>query len=65
MKDQNKTRQHRLTEAFAGKTVVSVDGSCINVVHFTFSDGTKASVDAEEFHAGIPIVQLGEGWAQG
>jgi len=65
VKDPNKTREHRLMEAFQGKTVVAVDASCINVVHFTFSDGTKASIDAEEFHVGIPVVQLGEGWAQG
>lgn len=59
----HRVRERRLMDSFVGKTVVSVDASCINVVHFTFSDGTKASIDAEEFHAGIPIVQLGEGWA--
>ena len=49
-------------EKFVGKTIVSVDSSSINVVHFTFSDGTVVSVDAEESHYGIPILAVNEDW---
>lgn len=40
-----------------GRTVESVDTSCINVVHIHFTDGFKLSVDAEASHHGIPVIQ--------
>jgi hypothetical protein len=35
-------------EDFVGKTITSVNIGCVNVIHFTFSDGTNLSLWAED-----------------
>lgn len=40
-----------------GRTVASVDTTCINVVHIHFTDGFVLSVDTEASHHGIPVIQ--------
>lgn len=54
----NRDRQERLTSDFEGKTIKSVEAPCINVVHFIFTDGTRASIGADETYAGVPVVGL-------
>lgn len=51
-------RKTRLTEAFVGKTIESIDADCINVLHFRFTDGSCASLDTDEVWVGIPVIQL-------
>ena len=50
---------------FLGKTIKSVDESCVNCVKIEFTDGTKASVFAECGSGGFSIpffeVQVDEG----
>lgn len=45
-------------EAFVNETIVKVDTSCINVVHFHTASGKVISVDAEERNYDIPIVSV-------
>lgn len=42
-------------QQFVGKTVKSVDESCVNCVKIEFTDGTKASVFAECGSSGFSI----------
>jgi hypothetical protein len=51
-------RWRRLTDAFHGKTVKEVDATCINTVHFHFTDGTSATIDCDETFLGIGVIQL-------
>lgn len=39
-----------------GKTVSFVDTTSINVVHIHFTDGSIVSVDAEQSHYQIPVI---------
>lgn len=45
-------------QALEGQTIVRVDASSINVVHFHLQSGQTVSVDAEEQHYGIPVVSV-------
>lgn len=45
-----------------GEYVVSVDTTAINVVHIHTASGKVISIDAENSHYGIPVVQVGTGW---
>lgn len=47
-------------DKFVGETIVKVDTSCINVVHFHTQSGKVISVDAEERHYDIPVVSVNE-----
>lgn len=49
-------RKHRLISAFEGKTIKEIDASSINVVRFTFTDGTQASIGADDTYYGVPVV---------
>lgn len=49
-------------EMFVGRTVVSVDSSSINVVHFTLDNGDVVSVDAENHVMNIPMVSASRGY---
>jgi hypothetical protein len=49
-------------EQLVGETVKRIDTSCINVVHIHCESGKIISIDAEEQHYGIPVIQVGEGW---
>ncbi|WYV99447.1 hypothetical protein NoPa_00108 [Pseudomonas phage vB_PpuM-NoPa] len=51
-------------EAFVGETVVSVDTSSINVVHFYCESGKVISVDAECTFYGIHCPQVSEGYSK-
>lgn len=42
-------------QQFVGKTIKSVDESCVNCVKIEFTDGTKASVFAECGSSGSSI----------
>lgn len=42
-------------QQFVGKTVKSVDESCVNCVKIEFTDGTKVSVFAECGSGGLSI----------
>lgn len=47
---------------FIGKTVKSVDSSCINMVTFNFTDGSQVIIDCDEQqrvgnYGGIGIIQ--------
>ena len=42
-------------QQFVGKTIKSVDESCVNCVKIEFTDGTKASVFAECGSGGFSI----------
>jgi hypothetical protein len=55
-------RQKLFETVFLNKTIVAVEASSINVVHFTFSDSTTVSIDAEEFHFGIPAINANNNW---
>lgn len=46
-----------------GETVVSVDTTSINVVHIKCASGKVVSVDADEQHYGIGIVQVND-WSE-
>lgn len=46
-----------------GETVVSVDTSAINVVHIRTASGKVVSIDADEQHYGIAIVQVND-WSE-
>lgn len=47
---------------FLNETIVSVDTTCINVVHFTTASGKRISVDAELSHYGISCPQVSTGY---
>ena len=47
-------------DIFVGKKIVSVDADCINVVKFTFEDGETVSIDCDEQHYGIGVIQVGQ-----
>ena len=53
-----KTRDQQFKE-FVGETIKSVDVTSINVVHFHMVSGKIISVDAEQSHFGIPVIQVG------
>jgi hypothetical protein len=53
-------RQVLLASKFLNKRIVHIDAKCINVIHFTMDDGSRASIGAEHQHCGIPIVQVEE-----
>lgn len=44
-------------EKFIGKTIVSVDSVCINVVRFTTDSGEVITIDCDDQHCGIGIIQ--------
>jgi hypothetical protein len=41
-------------EDFVGKTIISFDGSSVNVWRFGFSDGTAIAIEAETWGPGLP-----------
>jgi hypothetical protein len=54
--DPNYQRQERLKREFEGKTIERVEAPAINVVHFFFTDGSKANISVDETFYGIPVV---------
>lgn len=50
-------------EKFVGKTVISVDATAINVVHFTLDNGDIISIDTDGQFMGIPVVVATKDWA--
>lgn len=50
----------RGTNTLVGETVVLVDTSSINVIHIHCKSGKVVSIDAEERHFGIPVVQVAD-----
>lgn len=53
----------RSFDKFVGETIVKVDTSCINVVHFHTESGKVISVYAEESHCNIPVISVNE-WSE-
>ena len=47
---------------FEGRTIVSADIDCSNVIHLTFSDGEKLSIWAEIYN-GIPCLETEENFS--
>lgn len=47
-------------DKFVGETIVKVDCSCINVIHFHTESGKVISVDAEEKHCTIPVISVND-----
>ncbi len=56
----NTTNRERNFQAFIGETIVSIDASSINVVHFHTASGKIISVDAEETHYNIPVISIND-----
>lgn len=44
-------------EKFIGKTIVSVDSSCINVVSFITDSGKVITIDCDDQHYEIGVIQ--------
>lgn len=57
-----KTFNQRGFKDLIGEVVVKVDTSAINVVHIHTQSGKIISIDGEEQHYGIPVVQVND-WA--
>lgn len=49
--------------ALVGETVAYIDTTAINVVHIHCDSGKIVSIDAEERHCGIPVVQVAD-WSE-
>lgn len=65
MKHLNQTlntneKDTRGTDALVGETVAFVDTYSINVIHIHCKSGKVVSIDAEEQHYGIPVVQVAD-----
>ncbi len=45
-------------EDFVGKTVLAVNPDAVNVVSFTFTDGTSVELWAETGPDGIPVIEV-------
>ena len=41
-----------------GKTITFIDATCINVITVTFSDGTKFTINSDDSHFGIPVIDV-------
>ena len=39
--------------SFENKTIKSIDTTCVNVIHFTFTDGTEVTLETEPVGHGI------------
>lgn len=53
-------RKEDTTRGFAnivGKTINSIDTHAINDVTITFTDGSKYSINGDEMHCGIPVLE--------
>lgn len=49
-------RNERGFDKLVGETITFIDTSAINVVHFHTQSGKIVSVDAEQSHFGIPVI---------
>lgn len=56
MSDASKARLARLKRDFEGRTIETVEAPTINVVHFNFTDGSRASIGADYNHYGVSVV---------
>ena len=59
-KEINMEKNTRGTDALVGETVAFVDTYSINVIHIHCKSGKVVSIDAEEQHYGIPVVQVAD-----